>query len=132
MTRIADQQTITETVTRFFQLVDLGCWTSAHALLTNLVTVAHGSHHETLSSQDLIAGWKRTHARFKVTRYRLASPTIELIGRDRATAQFDSHVTFFLTHDATEPTMAIDGQYTTNLERAHGTWLICSIRHDQT
>lgn len=132
MTQVADQQSIAEAVARFFRFVDAGEWTNARACLTDRVDVAHGTHQETLSSEDAISGWKEAHARHEVTHYQLESLRVELPSQDHATVRCDSHVTLVPAEHANQTTQAIDGRYTIDLEREHTTWRIRSIRHDET
>lgn len=130
MTKRNNQHTIAETVTWFFNAVDAGEWTTARSLLTDPVDVAHGPDPMTLSSEELVSGWRETHAEFEGTHYQLGPLNVELTSPNHATARCDAHAMFVLSH-ANEATRVINGNYTIDLERRDDAWLIRSIRHDE-
>lgn len=131
MTQHDDQQAIAETVTRFFRAVEAGEWTAAQVLLTDMVDTAHGQEPRTLSSDELVSGWRKVHAQREATRYRLGPLSVELPSADHATARCNSHVRLVAADHVDAATLVLDGRYTIELERGNGAWRIRSIRHDE-
>lgn len=127
-----DAQPITDTVTRFFAAVEAGQWDASSTLLADHVHVAHGPQWMTLTREDLLTGWKESHAAFTRTTYQLGPPTIEHTGPHEATVRCSSRATLHEPAYLGGRSEVVVGEYTIGLVRSHtGTWRIATIRHDQ-